>query len=645
MEYPYPAPPDRAGRDAVSVLHDTDGDGTADRIETFAQELNIPMGVLPYGDGCLCFSIPNLYYLRDTDGDGKCDVRQIVLGPFDTSRDTHGMINALRRGGDGWIYACHGFNNQSHVTGKDGHAVTMHSGHTFRFRPDGSRVEIVGHGQVNPFGMTRDEWGYRYTADCHSKPITQLVHDACYPSFARPHDGLGFLPPMMDHLHGSTAISGLVYFPSHSTVAPLRGQFLSGNVMTSRLNRTALQYRGATAIGREQPDFMTSDDPWFRPVDLQLGPDDTIYVADFYNKIIGHYEVPLDHPQRDRTSGRIWQIRYAKGKPASPSTPALDLATAKTLVLDRAADAHRRVDALRLLADSGTPYDEALKAAAVDNDPRLRVNALRIAAASVETVGIELRETARERLTSGNAHVACAAAELLGRHGDLNDLPRLRSALSEASPEDAVLHQTLRIAIRRQLRGAAAEDPVWDQPVDGPLASIMLGMKRPEAATLILRYLRNHTDVADADVLLGHAASLADAASLDACVELARRLGQGDVRRQYELLQSLARPENAVRSTASRSLRDWALELVNADLDSWRSDRPMVFWHSDDGSPWPRQQRQLRGGGTAQLISSHGRGENTSVESRPASSIVPIRFRFGSAVTTDIPTSRTTERT
>ena len=55
--------------------------------------------------------------------------------------------------------------------------------------------------------------------------------------------------------------------------------------------------------GTELPDFLTCDDPWFRPVDIQLGLDGHIYVADFYNKIIGHYEVPLDHPDRDRTSG------------------------------------------------------------------------------------------------------------------------------------------------------------------------------------------------------------------------------------------------------------------------------------------------------------------------------------------------------
>src|SRR5262249_41618393 len=70
-------------------------------------------------------------------------------------------------------------------------------------------------------------------------------------------------------------------------------------------------------------DFLTSDDRWFRPVDIKLGPDGALYVADFYNRIIGHYEVPLNHPGRDRTSGRIWRIVYRgpDGKGPVPEPP------------------------------------------------------------------------------------------------------------------------------------------------------------------------------------------------------------------------------------------------------------------------------------------------------------------------------------
>jgi putative heme-binding domain-containing protein len=327
VQYPFPAKPEEKGADSIALLEDRDGDGNFETKKIFADGLNIPIGILPYRDGVIAFSIPNLWLLRDTDGDGVCDERKVILGPFDTTRDTHGMVNALRDGGDGWIYACHGFNNISKLRGTDGHAIELTSGNVFRFRPDGSRVEQFTSGQVNPFGMTRDEFGFWFTADCHSKPITQLLKGGCYPSFGRPDDGLGFLPPMMDHLHGSTAISGIAHVRAGTFPDAYRGNLLSGNVMTCRINRNRLEYRGATAKAIEMPDLLTSDDPWFRPVDLQFGPDGALYIADFYNKIIGHYEVPLDHPDRDRASGRIWRIRPVPTLVANGLKPTATAAT------------------------------------------------------------------------------------------------------------------------------------------------------------------------------------------------------------------------------------------------------------------------------------------------------------------------------
>src|SRR6185503_10664350 len=82
----------------------------------------------------------------------------------------------------------------------------------------------------------------------------------------------------------------------------------------------------------------TCDDPWFRPVDIQQGPDGALYIADFYNCIIGHYEVPLDHPKRDRERGRIWRVVYTGGKKDS-SLPTAKLNLAK-------ADANQLIEAL-----------------------------------------------------------------------------------------------------------------------------------------------------------------------------------------------------------------------------------------------------------------------------------------------------------
>ena len=91
---------------------------------------------------------------------------------------------------------------------------------------------------------------------------------------------------------------------------------------------TRLEWHGSTPKAIRMPDFLTSDDPWFRPVQVKLGPDGALWIADFYNPIIGHYEFPLTDPHRDHTHGRIWRIVYraqsasslAKVKDDEPTT-------------------------------------------------------------------------------------------------------------------------------------------------------------------------------------------------------------------------------------------------------------------------------------------------------------------------------------
>lgn len=315
IEYPYPAK-DGKGRDQIVILEDTNRDGSFDKHTVFADNLNIPIGILPLRSECIVFDIPYISRLIDSDGDGKCDRKERLLGPFDCSRDTHGMNNSFIQGFDGWVYACHGFSNRSVVAGTDGHQVTLNSGNVYRFRLDGSRIEHISHGQVNPYGMACDDWFTLFTADCHSKPLTQIIRGGYHPSFGAPHDGLGFAPSMMEHFHGSTAIAGVEVLAAANFPAVYAGQIVSGNVMTSRINRNRIDWQGAHAQAIEMPDLLATSDPWFRPVNLIQGPDGGVYIADFYNRIIGHYEVPLEHPGRDRDRGRVWRLRSAEVAPA-----------------------------------------------------------------------------------------------------------------------------------------------------------------------------------------------------------------------------------------------------------------------------------------------------------------------------------------
>jgi len=323
-EYPFPVKPPVKGHDTIHILEDADHDGWAEKITLFADGLNIPTGIYPYKNGAIAYSIPYVHYFEDTNSDGKADVDHLLYGTF-AFRDTHGMTNSFRRGFDGWLYATHGFSNSSTIKGADGKEFTLSSGNVYRMKVDGSHAEQYSWGLVNPFGMAFDPMGNIYISDCHSQAVNNVLHGGVYPHFGNPHDGLGFAPAMMHHEHGSTAIAGVVYYAADQFPAEFQKNWFIGNPMTCRIDRDSPIEKGSTREAKLEPDFLSCDDPWFRPVDIALAPDGSLYIADFYNRIIGHYEVPLDHPGRDRQRARIWRVVYRGPDGRQNPTPAPDL--------------------------------------------------------------------------------------------------------------------------------------------------------------------------------------------------------------------------------------------------------------------------------------------------------------------------------
>ena len=553
VEYPYPVKDGKPARDRVVILGDFAEDGKARSVSTFANGLNIPIGVMPLGgrtDSALIYDIPHIRRFTST---GK-------IGPaYETYgfRDTHGMTNSFTWGFDGWIYACHGFANESKVERMQGpniefkRPVVMQSGNVYRMLPDGGGLEYYSHGQVNPFGLAFDPLGNLYSCDCHSRPIYQLLRGAYYPSFGKPDDGLGFGPTMIGHDHGSTGIGGIAYYAADHFPEAYRDTIFIGNVVTSRINHDKLTWNGSTPKAVEQPDFVVSDDPWFRPVDIELGPDGALYVADFYNRIIGHYEVPLDHPGRDRERGRIWRIVY-KGKdgkgPAPKDTrshagdPALaelveELGHANLAVRMRATNqlverGYSVVNALRSAAEKGGPVwrrvhalwalyrtggiGDALASAAVDESEPVRVHAMRMMAETPAPV-TGVRAPAIAALKDPSAHVRRAAAEVLATHPSLAHIRPLLDLVRSVDPADTHLLHVARMALRDQflpgarqvhrfgMPGPRAEPgpaSAWDAlaglaltPEDErALADVAPGVPTADSARFLLGYLAKHPE-------------------------------------------------------------------------------------------------------------------------------------------------------
>ena len=548
-EYPFPVKDGSPGRDTVRIFSDFGPDGRARKVEIFADGLNIPTGLYPFrsknADGkltwkCAIWSIPNIWLLEDTDGDGKADKREVLYGPLGWERDTHGNLSSFRRGADGWLYGTHGFNNESTLRGRDGSELKIQSGNTYRIRLDGSRVEGHTWGQVNPFGLCWDNRGNLFSADCHSSPIYQLLRGAYYPSFGKPHDGLGFAPTTITHSHGSTAICAPIYICDPAWPAELQDHMFVCNVQTSRINHDAITWHGSSSKGKEMPDFLSTDDPWFRPVDLSWGPDGALYVADFYNRIIGHYEVPLTHPGRDRERGRLWRIVYkgdaARSRNADNPVRTLptDIAgwikelastnpTRRTLALNELCDrygaealpaikaasssatnAFQELNAVWALSRLGALDEAALLAALTGKEPLVRTHAARTAegfglrqsSAAVEQpqrakVGGESGKPAVEKrqrtaavqgalrsaVRDSDPFVRRNAAEALAAHpAPENVAPLVALLRSTPADDDHLIHAT-RIALRNQLRDPAV------------LAGLALDNQTAEERALVLDML------------------------------------------------------------------------------------------------------------------------------------------------------------
>lgn len=555
FEYPFPSAPGK-GKDKLTILEDTDNDGKADKFTTFSDTLNIPIGILPVNDGAVAYSIPNIYKYTDADGDGRVDGQKKLLGPFKT-KDTHGMINNFVRGYDGWIHSCHGFTNRDTVAGADGDSISMISGNTFRFRPDGSRVEHTTDGRINPFGLVYDEMGYLYSTDCHTSPLYQLIRNADYTQWGK-EEGMGFAPDMTPLSDEATALAGIAYYADVLFPEAYRSNFFVGDVVRCRVYRYSPSFKGSTPTGKREEDFVLSKDPWFRPVDVKLGPDGALYIADFYNSIIGHYEVPLDHPKRDHIRGRIWRITY-KGKhnevhdwtkaEINELLQALDTdnmfvrmtaadqladrigkeaaAPVAALLNDKSASARKYIHALWVLERIGALQPSMLQTAVAGSDPLIRLHAMRILAEEKpdEQAYFPL---VLKGLEDKDPHVRRAAVELLVKYPDMHSLKLALQVRSNIAEYETHLLYTSRLVLRDILRNPAMMQAVaassWEEREAGYISDVLMGVPSVEAGNFLFRYISRYKAAESrAPAIFKHIARFAPYSTLDSAVIIAVR--------------------------------------------------------------------------------------------------------------------------
>ena len=594
FEYPFAAAPGK-GSDRITILEDTDGDGKADKFSNFSDTLNIPIGIFPVEDGAVAYSIPNVYRFTDSNGDGKADDKKILLGPFE-HRDTHGMVNNFMRGYDGWIHACHGFTNRSTVAGADGDSIRMISGNTFRFRPDGSRVEHMTHGRINPFGLAYDERGYLYSTDCHTSPLYQLIRGGDYTQWGK-EEGMGFAPDMKPLEKEATALAGIAYYADVHYPEEYQSNFYIGDAVASRVYRNSYTFKGSSPVGKLEEEFVLSDDPWFRPVDIKLGPDGALYIADFYNSIIGHYEVPLDHPKRDRIRGRIWRITY-KGKSndqqdltaasAEDLVRALDhdnivirLAAAdqlserigkpatelvSDLIADEDVSSRAYIHGLWVLHRLGALSDELIQQSASHEDALVRVHTMRILLER-DPDGNKFFDLVKESLEDKDPHVKRAATELLVKYPNMQGL---ETALAERDDvPDVDRHQlyTTRLVLRNLLRNEDLMEQVvskeWKDKEATFLTDVIVGVPSESAGKFLARYIKETDWEGERLVrLYEHLARYSPASQLNEITAEARATRSNDTDFQYIAFKGIQQGIARRGGKETQELQAWGKQVA-----------------------------------------------------------------------------------
>ena len=301
--------------DKLIILNERDEQGRYHGSHTFAGGLHQPTGFeLGYG-GVFVAQQPDVLFLRDTDGDDRADHRVRKLIGFDTADSHHGLA-AFEWGPGGGLYFQEGTFKQSQVETAHGVERLSDAG-VWRYDPRTEDFRVfVSVPFANPWGHVFDRWGQDFLADASdglnywAAPISGfLPYPKKHPGGWIANKGWDKLPLIVPRKRRPS--SGCELVATRQFPESVQGNYLLNNVIGFQgVLQHTLSDSGAGYAGKEIEPLIYCEDANFRPVDLQFGPDGALYIVDWHNALIGHLQHNLRDPNRDRSHGRIWRVRY-----------------------------------------------------------------------------------------------------------------------------------------------------------------------------------------------------------------------------------------------------------------------------------------------------------------------------------------------
>jgi len=352
-DYPF-KPEEGPGRGKIKKLFDRDGDGRIDDSVVFADSVTDATSVLPWKDGVLVTAAPNIWYMKDTDGDDRADQREKVFSGFFTENQ-EAQITNLRFNVDNWVYASNfGQAGEVHYNRQPEAEPLPIQGADFRFRLGRDAFER----ETAPaqFGQTFDKWGNRFVShntthiqqmimpyrylyrhsylptsrgmeniNDHGLRMYQLTEAPYWRAERTDRRNKRYQEQNLDRVEHAddhfTGASGGTYYGADLFPEEYQGNIFTGEVAGNLVHRDKLvrkedqiPYIAQRPEGEQEQEFLASTDPWFRPTNFTVGPDGALYVLDYYRQ---HIETPLSIPEdlkeemdflRGDDKGRIYRI-------------------------------------------------------------------------------------------------------------------------------------------------------------------------------------------------------------------------------------------------------------------------------------------------------------------------------------------------
>jgi hypothetical protein len=163
---------------------------------------------------------------------------------------------------------------------------------------------------INPWGLCWDKWGNTFATDgAGFGGIHYVFPGAAFESATEVKRTMAGLNPGSPKYCANETISGR-HFPED-----WQGDIVANDFRANRIVRYKVTDQDGAFVSKLMPDVITSTDRAFRPVDVKMGPDGALYIADWYNPIINHGEVDFRDPRRDKAHGRIWRLTRKGHKP------------------------------------------------------------------------------------------------------------------------------------------------------------------------------------------------------------------------------------------------------------------------------------------------------------------------------------------